>query len=239
MAEEDKKKPGEGGPDETTLQVEQRDPDEMVFAEQAIHHYVSDVIERFVDEAESAFSMVNSHLGALEEMHLLNNMPILEGLASEMAQEVLGIFGGAESPIAHALSNDLFRAAGQAARGGQVLGMVHEMGYAVRDAAWFVRDNLQSVLAGEWDELRDLAYEGETMFIPLLHSLGVPAVELTAQDIAQELIDEIDETVEKLPREAAEVKLDEASVVTPEAKEEEQVVQQELMEEEEQKEEIA
>ena len=39
----------------------------------------------------------------------------------------------------------------------------------MRDCSWYLRDNLESVLSNQWDELRDLAYEGSTDFIPALH----------------------------------------------------------------------
>jgi hypothetical protein len=66
----------------------------------------------------------------------------------------------------------------------------NELAYAARDACWYVRDNLQSMLANEWDSLRDLAYEGSREFVPLLHQLGLPAIDAETQALTQALIAE-------------------------------------------------
>ena len=60
---------------------------------------------------------------------------------------------------------------------------VEALSHAARDFTWYLRDNLQSVLTNEWDQLRDLAYEGSTDFIPALHAFGLPKAEWSPSDM--------------------------------------------------------
>ena len=69
MAEnEDKQLEDEDGPPpEAILETEQqRDPDEAVFAEQAIHHYADQVLDQFRQSVETALERVHG-LGPIAE----------------------------------------------------------------------------------------------------------------------------------------------------------------------------
>src|SRR5262249_49805914 len=147
--EEEKKRPDVDDDDdkpEKVVEEAQRDPDEMVFAEQAIQHYAEEVLARFVDAADGAFSMVNSFISSQADVAAMNDTLFLEGLASQMGEQLMAMFGGAGSPIADAVSPILIGQAEEAARYSDVLSFVGNVGSAVRDSAWYIRDNLQSVL---------------------------------------------------------------------------------------------
>src|SRR5207253_4588935 len=78
---------------EIFLEKEQRDPDEAVFAEQAIRHYASDVIDMFRDQVESAMSELQSFLSAKTEKDDLNNGYFLETLGSAFLEKSMDLFG--------------------------------------------------------------------------------------------------------------------------------------------------
>ena len=97
-----------------------------------------------------------------------------------------------------------------------------------RDFTWYLRDNLQSVLSNEWDQLRDLAYEGSTDFIQALHAFGMPRPDWSAVDMSSTMI-AIAEQIEKGTPKTEE----EAVEKDPEQEEEEK--QQLLLDEESKK----
>ena len=91
-----------------------------------------------------------------------------------------------------------------------------------------MRDNLQGILSNEWDQLRDLAYEGSQDFIPALHAFGMPAADWSAKDMQSAMTS----IAEKL-RDSQPKTQEEAAEKDPKQEEEEQ--NQLMMEEEEKK----
>ena len=74
MAEEEKK-PGEGDdqpPSETVLE-KQRDPDEAVFAEQAIHEYATWILDQFRESALGAIDAVTSWMASQSDPSVFDN----------------------------------------------------------------------------------------------------------------------------------------------------------------------
>src|SRR4051812_46947393 len=90
-------------PNETILEKEERDPDEAVFAEQAIHHYAGDVLEAFRDQAEMAMSQLESFVMSQTEKDSMNERFFLEGMGQVFMDQIMGVFGGKDSPIATAV----------------------------------------------------------------------------------------------------------------------------------------
>src|SRR5256885_5202969 len=119
MANQDKeeKKQVDDGDDqpnkEIFLEKQERDPDEAVFAEQAIHHYASDVIDMFRDQVESAMSELESFLSAKTEKDDLDTGQYLETLGSAFLDKAMDLFGGADSPVGRALFGELSSAIDQ------------------------------------------------------------------------------------------------------------------------------
>jgi hypothetical protein len=178
MADEDKK-PGEGEdqpPSETVLE-KQRDPDEAVFAEQAIHEYTVWVLDQFRETVLAAVDSMASWIASQSDPTLFDNNGFFAQLNQTYMQASMEAFGGHSSPIAQALRPILSDTVDQAERQEQQAScFINEMSRAMRDATWYLRDNLQGVLANQWDQLRDLAYEGSTEFVPVLHQLGLPSL---------------------------------------------------------------
>ena len=92
---------------------------------------------------------------------------------------------------------------------------VDALARGARDFTWYLRDNLQGVLSNEWDQLRDLAYEGSTDFIPALHAFGMPKADWSpagmqstmvaiAEKLRQDAPKTQEEAVEKDPQQEAE-----------------------------------
>jgi hypothetical protein len=187
-------------PNETFFEEKQRDPDEAVFAEQAIHHYANDLLDGFRDQDETAMGELENFLTAQTDHEALNDRNFMDDLGKSFVEQAMSLFGGAQSPMAQAIFPMIDGGIDQAARGGQIQSFVHEMSTCLRDATWYLRDNLQSVLAGQWDELRDLAYEGSTDFIPALHAYGLPEVDFTGKQLSQPLQEQAQAYLDAVPK---------------------------------------
>jgi hypothetical protein len=223
---------------EVFLEEKERDPDEAVFAEQAIHHYAGDVLDAFKDQVESAMSEVEAWMTSQTEgKDDLNGGYFLESLGQAFMENAMSAFNGADSPIGRSLMSTLSTAVDEAVRSNDAQSFVQQLSTALRDGSWFVRDNLDSILSNEWDELRDLAYEGSTDFIPAIHAYGLPAIDWDPKDLSSPLIDTSQALLDSLPKQKEEsIEQDQvAEVEEQEAKMEEPEVQN-LMEEEEEKE---
>jgi hypothetical protein len=173
-------------PDETILEKkEERDPDEAVFAEQAIHHYANDVLDMFRDQIDTAMSSLESFLMSQTDQSVFNDRNFLDGFGDQFMQHVMNAFGGQQTPIAQAVFPMIDGMVDESARDCNAMEFVHDLSTVLRDASWFIRDNLESILSNQWDELRDLAYEGSTDFIPALHAYGLPQIDFDAKSMTQ------------------------------------------------------
>ena len=236
MAKEEEREADEdedNKPNETILETKQRDPDEAVFAEQAIHHYANDVLDMFRDQIEGAMSALDSFLMSQSEHELLDDRQFLDGVGDTFMEQAMAAFGGRDSPIAQAIFPMLDGAVDESARDGQVNSFVADLSTALRDATWYLRDNLQSVLSNQWDELRDLAYEGSTDFIPALHAYGLPEMDFDAKQLTQPMMDQAQEFLAMAPKKKEE-QIDQEQVAQFE--EEEQKLDENMALEEEEKE---
>jgi hypothetical protein len=207
MADEEKK-PGEGDdqpPSETVLE-KQRDPDEAVFAEQAIHEYTVWVLDQFRDSALAAIDSLASWIASQSDPTVFDNHALFAQLNDAYMGAALKAFGGADTPIAQAMRPILSDTVDQAERQeSQSSLFVNEMSRAMRDATWYLRDNLQGILANQWDQLRDLAYEGSTDFIPVLHQLGLPSLNFDAAGFTGKLTATADAWRQTVPQKQEEV----------------------------------
>jgi len=232
MAQDEDKEKAEGGapPSETILETtKQRDPDEATFAEQAIHHYAEELLQHFREGVESALGAFSAWVESQSSPETFDNPGFCAQIGDAFLQQMLSACGGKDTPIGAALFEQLDGFIDQAERQEhEAYFFIDELSRAARDFTWNVRDNLQSVLSHEWDQLRDLAYEGSTDFIPALHAFGLPSQQWSATDMQGAMI----AIAEKL-REGQPKTQEEAVDKDPKQEEEEQ--QQVLAEEEEKK----
>jgi hypothetical protein len=232
MAEnEDKQLEEEDGPPpEAILETEkQRDPDEAVFAEQAIHHYAAEVLEQFRQSVETALSAFTAWVESQNSVEMFDNAGFNAQIGDVFLQQMMSACGGMDTPIGAAMHDQLDGLIDEAAREEeQTSYFVEALSRGARDFSWYLRDNLQGVLTNEWDQLRDLAYEGSTDFIPALHAFGMPKPEWSPSDMQSTMV----AIAEKL-RDGAPKTQEEAVDKDPEKQEQEQ--EQVLVEEEDKK----
>jgi len=187
MAEnEEKKAEGEEGPPpEAILETEkQRDPDEAVFAEQAIHSYAAQVLDQFRQSVDTALSAFTAWVESQNAAEVFDNAGFNAQIGDVFLQQMMSACGGKDTPIGTSMYDDLEGKVDEAAREEKDTSFfVEALARAARDYTWFLRDNLQAVLSNEWDQLRDLAYEGSTDFIPALHAFGMPKAEWSPSDM--------------------------------------------------------
>jgi hypothetical protein len=228
--EEEKKVEGEAPPPEAILETEkQRDPDEAVFAERAIHHYAAEVLDRFRESLETALGAFTSWVESQQSAETFDNAGFNAQIGDVFLQQMLSACGGMDTPIGVAMFEQLDSLVDEAVRDEEETAFfVAELSSAARDFTWYLRDNLQAVLGNEWDQLRDLAYEGSTDFIPALHAFGLPSQSWSAAGMQSTMV----AIAEKL-RDSAPKTQEEAVEKDPAQEEQEQA--QLLAEEEEKK----
>jgi hypothetical protein len=215
--EEEKKSEGDQPPAETILETEkQRDPDEAAFAEQAIHAYAEEMLQSFRENIETALDAFMSWVEGNNTEQQFDNAGFTGQIGDVFLQQMMSACGGKDTPIGAAMIEQLSGVVDQAVRDEHETSFfVTELSRGARDFTWYLRDNLQSVLSNEWDQLRDLAYEGSRDFIPALHAFGMPAADWSATDmqaamtaIAEKLRDNQpktqEEAVEKDPKQEEE-----------------------------------
>jgi hypothetical protein len=228
MAENEQKKVDgdQGPPPEAVLDTEQqRDPDEAVFAEQAIHHYAQQVLDQFRNSVETAMSAFTAWVESQNDKQLFNNPGFNAQIGDVFLQQMMSACGGQDTPIGASMYADLEGLVDWAAREEEETSFfVDSLSRSARDYTWFLRDNLQAVLTNQWDQLRDLAYEGSTDFIPALHAFGMPKAEWSPADMSGTMI-----AIAEKVRDGAPKTQEEA--VEKDPKQEEQEQQQVLAEE--------
>jgi hypothetical protein len=232
MAENEEKEleDQEGPPPEAILETEkQRDPDEAVFAEQAIHHYAAQALDQFRQGVEQALSAFTAWVESQNDPETFDNAGINAQIGSAFLEQMMSACGGKDTPIGAAMFGQLDSLIDEAAREEeQTSFFVEALASGARDFTWYLRDNLQSVLSNEWDQLRDLAYEGSTDFIAALHAFGMPRQDWSPTDMQSTLVAIADKLREGKPKTQEEA-------VEKDPKQEEEEQQQLLAQEEDKK----
>lgn len=192
MAEDDKKNPNEDPnqpPTEEQLATEKRDPDEAVFAEQAIREYAGWVIDTFLQNVEQATSDFAAWVSSQTEQATFNDAGFFDQAQKAFSDQILSMCGGADSPVGQVMASQLNDTISMAIRDeSEASFFIDQMWRAARDGAWYLRDNVQAILSNQWDSLLDLAYEGSTEFIPVIHQFGLPPADWNPSDLSGNLI---------------------------------------------------
>ena len=232
MAENEEKQleDDQGPPAEAILEKEkQRDPDEAVFAEQAIHHYAAEALEQFRQSVETALSGFTAWVESQNASETFDNAGFNAQIGDVFLQQMMSACGGQDTPIGAAMFEQLDGLVDEAVRDEEETSFfVEALARGARDFTWYLRDNLQGVLTNEWDQLRDLAYEGSTDFVAALHAFGMPKQNWSPADMQTTMV----AIAEKL-RESTPKTQQEAVEKDPQQEEEEQ--QQLLAQEEDKK----
>ena len=193
--DDDSKKPGQGDDqnnanEEAMLQTQERDPDEAAFAEQAIHEYATWVLSTFRENVETALDQFTAWVQSQADVQQLDNAAHFDQISQAFMDQMGQLTGGLDSPIGKEIASQLQGTVDMAIRNEKESGnFINELARSARDVSWFLRDNLQGVLSGQWDQLLDLAYEGSTDFIPVLHQFGMPVADWNPADLTQKLQD--------------------------------------------------
>jgi hypothetical protein len=211
MAENTDQKLDEGNdapPPEAVLEEEQRDPDEAVLAEQAIHHYANDVLDQFRQSIETALSGFIAWVESQNDPKVFDNGGFNAQIGDAFLEQMMAACGGQETPIGAAMYAQLEGLVDEAVREeAETSYFVEALSRGARDFTWYLRDNLQSVLTNQWDQLRDLAYEGSTDFIGALHAFGMPKPDWSPADLQSTMVavaEHLRDGKPKTPEEAVE-----------------------------------
>jgi hypothetical protein len=78
------------------------------------------------------------------------------------------------------------------------------------------------VLAGQWDQLRDLAYEGSTEFIPVIHHFGLPTADFKPAEMSSQLTSVAQAYAAAVPKKQEKAEEEAPKDETAEAEEKEQ-----------------
>jgi hypothetical protein len=207
----------------------ERDPDEAVFAEQAIHHYATDVLEQFRQSIETATGAFTAWVESQNSPQTFDNGGFNTQMGDVFLQQMVSACGGRDTPIGGAMYDQLEGLVDEAVRQEeQTSYFVEALTRGARDFTWYLRDNLQGVLTNEWDQLRDLAYEGSTDFIPALHAFGLPKADWSAADLQGTMVAVAEQLRQNTPKTQEEA-------VEKDPQQEKQEEQQLLIDQEEKK----
>jgi hypothetical protein len=226
--EEDKKQEGGEPPPETILEtkVQERDPDEAVFAEQAIQSYASEALEVFRDKIQTGLDGVVAWIDSQPNREELANGALTARMGQAFQHQMMQACSGQDTPIGAIAFRELDFLLDEAIRDEQDPSLfVQELSTGARDFAWYVRDNLQAILTNEWDQVRDLAYEGSRDFVPALHALGLPQFSWTAEGMQSGMIATGELVAQQRPRTQEEA-------LEKDVEAEEQAAEQVMLEEE-------
>lgn len=224
----------EGEPSEPVAEEKQeRDPDEAVFAEQAIHSYAEEVLSSVEPVLEGALTSFSSWVLSQPNTDLFRDPAFLDAATSTFLDQVSLVFGSRETPIGSHLMGFIASSAAQSqASATSADELASMLGTSCRDACWYLRDNLQGVLSNQWDQLRDLAYEGSTDFIPVLHELGLPMIDADPNAITSPMVAVAEEYRATIPEKQEEVAEAEGQSVDEELKAEAEEQKEAALEEE-------
>lgn len=232
--EEEKKADENQPPSETVLEKEpQRDPDEAVFAEQAIHHYVQFVLESVQPAIESAMESMAGWIMSQQKNDVFANPLYLMQAGQLFRDQMASMMGYAETPIATFMLPLISAPLDRVDEFTRPEDLMRDLGAAAREGLSYLSDNLQSVLATQWDQLRDLAYEGSTEFIPVLHELGLPSVDFDPATVTQPMIAQAEEYKATLPEQKEEALEQEGQKIDDTKKAQAEEQKEQFMEEEE------
>lgn len=193
--EDEKKAPAEGDegapPVAETILERSSDPDQAVIAEQAIRSYAAERLSDWYGEMESAVNALESWIQSQgdDAKQVFADRGFFDSIGDGYVAQLMELGGGKGSPISDAIANETDNTISWAQHAESDLGQfINYMRRGLRDACWFVRDALPSLLSNQWPHLLDLAYGGSTDFIPALHALGMPSINFKASHFADKLI---------------------------------------------------
>jgi hypothetical protein len=230
MAEEENKNPGDDNqpPTQEQLATPQRDPDEAVFAEQAIQEYAAWVLDAFSQNTQTALDNFSAWAqGQAATQNAFNDSGFFAQAGQAFVEQMMAACGGADSPIGQHIIGQLNGPIDQAVRDeAEVSFFVTELSRSIRDVCWYLRDNLQAILSNQWDQLLDLAYEGSTEFVPVLHHFGLPTAETNPADLQGQLQSVAQAYAASVPKKQEEVEEEAPKEETAQAEEQEQQAEQ-------------
>src|SRR5438552_9205825 len=102
MAEDDKKNTGEDAnqpPTEEQLATQERDPDEAVFAEQAIMEYAAWVLDQFQQNTQMALDNLSGWVASQTDMQTFNDAGFFEQAGKSFMDQMMSACAGSDSPI--------------------------------------------------------------------------------------------------------------------------------------------
>jgi hypothetical protein len=192
---DNKKKPGEGDDDkppvaETILETS-KDPDQAVIAEQAIRGFTADRLAEWYAGMESAIDNFEAwlHSQDQESKGHFAQRGFFDSLGDRYRYELTEIAGGKGTPIMDAIAAETDNTVSWAEHTeSDLFQFVNYMRRGLRDACWFVRDCLPTIVSNQWPQLLDLAYGGSLEFVPALLHLGLPSINYKPQQFTDKLV---------------------------------------------------
>ena len=189
--EEEGKRPGEDEetPPSEVFLAPTWDPTAAAFAEQTIHEYATWVLDPLRETLADAFESFSDWTLSQADHASFNQGGFLDQIGRVYLDQMMALFGGSSSPVGRSLFSMLDGAVDQTVRQEVEVGpALVELSRAARDACSYLRDNFPAILSHQWDELCDLAYQGSTDFIPVVHQLGLPSAEVNGTEITNRSI---------------------------------------------------
>ena len=176
---------------ETILASNTRQPDETVVAEDAIRGFTTQRMSDFYAQVEGAIDTLESWIMTQGEdaKAVFAQRGFYDSIGDRFISQLLDVAGGKGTPIMDALARETDNTVSWAMHAESDMGQfINYMRRGARDACWYVRDALPSIVASQWPQLLDLAYEGATDFIPAMHAMGLPGLSFKPAEFSDKLV---------------------------------------------------
>lgn len=174
------KKPGQGpenGANQETFLEEQRAGEDPQ-SQDTIRYFVRDHLVRFHQQMEAALDLFEAYVRTQTEdvRAAFEQRGFFDFIGQRFEEELLHLGGGSDRPLASTLVREVHNAVAFAEHSCFDLGTFVNNAFrrGVRDACWYIRDAVPSILDAHWSNLLKLAAGGGNQFIPALYSLGFP-----------------------------------------------------------------
>lgn len=215
--------------------------DKTTEAESSMRSFIGERLEQFHAQVEGAIDSLEQFILSQsgEGRTAFDTQGAFEALGRQFMGELAFLAGGPGAPIMDAINRSVYDTLSFAQHAeADAQGFLYHMRRSIRDAAWFVRDNISAILRDQWLSLVKLGYEGAEGYIGPLLQLGLPSVSFDPALFADKLVKDAEgfrdahvtsqqQVVETLPAEKAEepAKLQEAVQQEKEIIQEEQKAQ--------------
>ena len=179
---------------ETILEGASNKGDNTVEAEMNIRSFVGRRLEEFHNQVQGAIDKLEIWILSQsdESRQSFDTYGFFGFLGDAFIRELHLLAGGKGAPLMDVIAREVYNTTSWAQHAEHdVGGFIYHMRRSIRDASWFVRDNVGAVLSNQWPQLLKLGAEGSYDFVGPLLQLGLPSVNFNPAEFGDRLVADV------------------------------------------------